>query len=259
MGRLDGADPRGVDADGATTTVNVVVPVQPPWAPPAGSTRSRRHGRSPCRVPALQRSAPRDPVDASGLSGISVDYDVVDLDADNGGAQQFALQTRVGGTGGYTSVATGYVADASGAWASDPRRPVLPSAAAVSRRGHPHHHDRHVWVGFDDGRRQHRDRVRGHQAPIPAGARAEPFATTFRDPGFGPADRVGGPTRECRRRGHVAVHRADVVDSFFAQEEDGRRRPPTSDGLLVFCGGNCPAVAAGDMVAVTGTGRRVRA
>lgn len=49
--------------------------------------------------------------------------------------------------------------------------------------------------------------------------------------------------------------RDDLLDGFFAQEEDGDADadPATSEGIFIFCRGVCPAVAEGDVVTVTGT------
>lgn len=53
-------------------------------------------------------------MDATGVSSVTVSYDLRDIDgsADNA-AQQVALQYRVGGTGDFVNLSTGYVADAS--------------------------------------------------------------------------------------------------------------------------------------------------
>ena len=49
--------------------------------------------------------------------------------------------------------------------------------------------------------------------------------------------------------------RDDALDGFFMQEEDGDADadPATSEGIFVFCRGNCPAVQVGDLVSVDGT------
>jgi predicted extracellular nuclease len=49
--------------------------------------------------------------------------------------------------------------------------------------------------------------------------------------------------------------RDDVLDGFFIQEPDLEvdGNPNTSEGIFVFCRGNCPVVAVGDEVTVTGT------
>ncbi len=47
----------------------------------------------------------------------------------------------------------------------------------------------------------------------------------------------------------------DALDGFFLQEEDADSDgdPATSEGLFVFCRGNCPVgLAVGDLVTVTG-------
>ncbi|NNF10268.1 MAG: ExeM/NucH family extracellular endonuclease, partial [Acidimicrobiia bacterium] len=50
--------------------------------------------------------------------------------------------------------------------------------------------------------------------------------------------------------------RDDVLDAFFLQEEDVdaalEGNPATSEGIYVYCRGNCPVVAPGDQVTVTG-------
>lgn len=49
--------------------------------------------------------------------------------------------------------------------------------------------------------------------------------------------------------------RNDIADGFFVQEDDADADadPATSEGLFVFCRGTCPALAAGDLVRLTGT------
>ena len=49
--------------------------------------------------------------------------------------------------------------------------------------------------------------------------------------------------------------RDDVLDGFFIQEPDVEAdgNTATSEGIFVFCRGNCPAVSVGDEVTVTGT------
>lgn len=52
--------------------------------------------------------------------------------------------------------------------------------------------------------------------------------------------------------------RDDVLDGFFVQEEDGDADadPATSEGIFVFCRGNCPTegeIAPGTVVAISGT------
>ena len=48
--------------------------------------------------------------------------------------------------------------------------------------------------------------------------------------------------------------RDDALDGFFVQEEndDADADPATSEGIFVFCRGNCPLVATGDLVTVSG-------
>ena len=47
----------------------------------------------------------------------------------------------------------------------------------------------------------------------------------------------------------------DLVEGFFIQEEDADADadPATSEGIFVFCDTNCPPLAIGDLVQVTGT------
>ena len=69
-------------------------------------------------------------LNTTGQTAINVAYTLVDLDADNGGSQQFALHFRVGGSGAYTNVAAGCVLDASAAQGDTfPVSATLPAAA----------------------------------------------------------------------------------------------------------------------------------
>ena len=68
-------------------------------------------------------------VDATGLTGITVGYTLKELDTSDA-AQQVALQYRTGGTGDYTNIPAGYVADASnGSGLTTPVSATLPAAA----------------------------------------------------------------------------------------------------------------------------------
>src|SRR4051812_44580482 len=112
-------DPQTVLADGATTPVNVVAQST------AANTAGGVHEITAAGTIALQGSgtaqAPHIVIrlDTRGQSAVNVAYTLHDLDADNAGAQQVALQYRVGGTGDYVNVPAGYVADASQDPASD--------------------------------------------------------------------------------------------------------------------------------------------
>lgn len=57
------------------------------------------------------------------------------------------------------------------------------------------------------------------------------------------------------RTSYVSVTRSAQVDGFFMQEykRDASRNKLTSDGIFVFCGSNCPSLAPGDLVRVSGT------
>lgn len=71
--------------------------------------------------------------------------------------------------------------------------------------------------------------------------------------GSGPTVAITGPVGV---QGIVTslFERDDALDAFFVQEEDveADTDSATSEGIYVFCRGNCPAVAAGDLVTVTG-------
>ena len=124
------ADPRTLLADGASTPVSVVAQSS------ATSTAGGVHEVTAAQTVALQGSGSANApqlvirLDSTGASGLTVAYTLRDLDADNGGAQQVALQYRVGGSGPYTDVPAGYVADASGTLGDRfPVSAVLPAAA----------------------------------------------------------------------------------------------------------------------------------
>jgi predicted extracellular nuclease len=78
--------------------------------------------------------------------------------------------------------------------------------------------------------------------------------------GSGPSVAISGPVKV---EGIVTslFTRDDVLDGFFLQEEnaDADLDPATSEGIFVFCRGNCPAVppagtfAPGDLATVTGS------
>ncbi|NHC46118.1 ExeM/NucH family extracellular endonuclease [Motilibacter aurantiacus] len=112
-------DPQTVLADGASTPVNVVA--QSTGANTAGGV----HEVTAAGAIALQGSGTAQAphivirVDTRGQSTVKVAYTLRDLDADDAGAQQVALQYRVGGSGSYVNVPAGYVADASQPPAAD--------------------------------------------------------------------------------------------------------------------------------------------
>jgi predicted extracellular nuclease len=184
-----------------------------------------------------------------------VDYDLVDLDADNGGAQQFALQYRVGGTGGYTSVPTGYVADASGVQGEVIHvTSVLPSAAS----GQPLVDIRIITTDTagSDSMTGVDNIVIGSGGVEPPDPEPEPDPIVTDIPtvqGAGPATELAGELVTVEAVVTSLFTRADVLDGYFAQDVAGDGDPATSDALFVFCRGFCPAVAAGDVVQVTGT------
>ena len=117
-------------------------------------------------VVALQGSGTADApfinlyLNTTGLTGITVAYNLRDIDGSiDNAAQQVALQYRVGSTGNYTNVPTGYVADAttgpSLATLVTPVLAVLP--AAVDNQSHvevrvitTNATGSDEWVGIDD-------------------------------------------------------------------------------------------------------------
>ncbi|NHC13904.1 ExeM/NucH family extracellular endonuclease [Motilibacter deserti] len=112
-------DPRTVVADGSSTPLNVFAQST------AANTGGGVHEVTAAQTIALQGSgtaqAPHIVVrlDTRGQTEVNVAYTLRDLDADDAGAQQVALQYRVGGSGNYVDVPAGYVADASQPPAAD--------------------------------------------------------------------------------------------------------------------------------------------
>ncbi len=112
-----GADPQTLLVEGNTTPVDVVA---------NQATTSTAGGV--IEVPgtiSMQGSGTADAphiviaLDTTGVAGVRVRYNVLDLDASADNAiQQVALHYRVGGSGDYTNVALGFVADATDASAA---------------------------------------------------------------------------------------------------------------------------------------------
>jgi predicted extracellular nuclease len=112
-----GVDPQTVVADGAATPVNVIANQTNPATLATGGVAEfdipdpvvALQGSGTARAPHLVAS-----FSTSGTAGIHVAYDVRDIDASADNAvQPVALQYRVGGSGTYTNVPAGFVADAS--------------------------------------------------------------------------------------------------------------------------------------------------
>lgn len=137
MAATTAVDPQTVLADGSGTPVDVNANRPDPNTFATGGV-SEFHIADP--VVALQGSGTaRAPhlvlsVDTTGHAGVTVAYNLRDVDgaADNA-VQPVALQYRVGGTGNYTNVPAGYVADAttgpSLATQVTPVNAVLPASA----------------------------------------------------------------------------------------------------------------------------------
>ena len=123
-------DPQSVTADGSSTPVDVDAQST------ASSTAGGIHEIEASGTVAFQGSGTADAphlvirLNASAAMNIQVSYLLRDLDADDGGGQQVALQYRVGGSGIFTNVPAGYVADASTTPPSEiPVSATLPAAA----------------------------------------------------------------------------------------------------------------------------------
>nr|MBA2293786.1 Ig-like domain-containing protein [Actinomycetota bacterium] len=110
-------DPQTVTADGSTTPVDVNAnQVNPNTFTTGGVTEF--HITNP--TVALTGSGTADAphivlnLDTTGTTGIAVSYALRDIDGStDNAAQQVALQFRVGSSGSFTNVASGYVADAT--------------------------------------------------------------------------------------------------------------------------------------------------
>ncbi|HVD31175.1 MAG TPA: Ig-like domain-containing protein [Methylomirabilota bacterium] len=112
-----GTDPQTILGDGAATPVNVIANQTSPNTLTNGGIAEFELADP---VVAFQGSGTADAphlvvsLDTSGMSNIGVAYDLRDVDGSPDNAvQPVALQYRVGGTGSYTNVAAGFVADAS--------------------------------------------------------------------------------------------------------------------------------------------------
>jgi endonuclease G, mitochondrial len=129
-----GVDPQTILADGSGTPVDV----NANNADPTGATSGGVYEfTTPDPTIGMQGSGTSDVphivinLNTSGTTAINVAYNLRDLDLTDAAVQQFALQYRVGNTGGYTNLPAGHVADASGDGAATLVTPVsaaLPAA-----------------------------------------------------------------------------------------------------------------------------------
>jgi len=250
-------DPRTVLADGATTPVDVNAQST------ATSTSGGVHEIEAAGTIAMQGSGTADAphlvirLDTTGASGVAVAYDLVDLDADDAGAQQVALQYRVGGAGVYTDVPAGYVADASAnQGAVFPVSATLPAAVD----GQAIVDVRIVTTdttGSDSMTGVDNISITTGGTPPPPPPPPVPTITKISAvQGAGATTPLAGQTVTVEAVVTSLFERQDVLDGYFVQEQDVDidADPATSEGLFVFCSGACPAaVATGDVVEVTGT------
>ena len=112
-----GVDPQTVLADGSSTPVSVLANQTNPNTNNTGAVAEFEitnpvvalQGSGTARAPHIVLS-----LDTTGVSSVQVSYNLRDIDgsADNS-IQPVALQYRVGGTGSYTNIPAGFVADAS--------------------------------------------------------------------------------------------------------------------------------------------------
>ncbi len=122
-----GTDPQAVVSDGSSTPVDAINNSS------SSSSSGGIHDLSG-DVVALQGSGTADAphlvihLNATGRENLQVSYNLTEEDTSNA-IQQVALQYRIGGSGDYTNVAAGYVADASnGSSLTTPVSAVLPAA-----------------------------------------------------------------------------------------------------------------------------------
>ena len=240
-----GADPRSVLGEG-TLTVDLVISAAPTAA--AGGV----HWLASLGTMALQGSGTADAphlvtrLDTTGHEGITVAYDLVHLDADDA-TQPVALQYRVGGTGAYTNVPAGFVADAAvGTGTVTQVSAVLPPAVddqpvvdvRIITADAP---GSDAMIGVDN-------------ISITSGAlQPEPTVTDIGAvQGTGASSPMGGQTVTIAGTVTSLFTRQDVLDGYFVQDA-GDGDDSTSDGIFVFCSSSCPpALATGDAVTVTG-------
>lgn len=157
-----GANPQNLLADGATTPVNVIANAANPNTLTTGGVAEFDGIGNPSI--ALNGSGTADApfvlihLDTVGKSGITVSYNVRDLDgsADNA-LQPVALHFRVGGSGPFTNVPAAFVADATTAGATlvTPVSVTLPSNAdnqplVQVRMMTANAAGNDEWVGIDD-------------------------------------------------------------------------------------------------------------
>lgn len=118
-----GRDPRNVTAD--STVVNVIANQANPDTLSTGGIAEFHVGTG--SIVALQGSGTAQAphlvlyLDASGRENLHFSVDLLDIDGRDNSVQPIAVQYRIGGTGSWTNVPGGYVADASNAPADGPR------------------------------------------------------------------------------------------------------------------------------------------
>lgn len=115
---LTATDPQTIVAPNEPGVVNVIANQSNPNSLTTGGVAEFDGLANP--TIALQGSGTADApylmlyMDATGVSSITISYDLRDIDGSTDNAvQQVALQYRVGGTGDFINLSTGYVADAT--------------------------------------------------------------------------------------------------------------------------------------------------
>lgn len=130
-----GADPQLILGDGSATPVDVNANNPDPTAATSGGVYE--FDTLPNPTIGMQGSGTSDVphivvnLNTSGTTAINIAYNLRDLDTTDTATQPFALQYRVGNTGGFTNIAAGFVADASadgGATLVTPVSAALPAA-----------------------------------------------------------------------------------------------------------------------------------
>lgn len=253
-------DPQTVLADGSSTPLNVRAQSS------AVSNTGGIHEVEDAQTVAMQGSGTADAphlvirVDATGANGLTVAYDLTDLDSDDGGEQQFALHYRVGGTGDFTNVPAGYEADVS----TTPSGTTFPVSAVlpVDTDGQSIVDIRIMTTdtaGSDSMTAVDNISITaGGTPPPPPPPPPPPGGVTLISEvqGNGDTSPLVGDTVTVSAIVTSFITSSDVLDGFFVQEEDADAdtEPATSEGLFVFCRGACPSgLVTGDLVEVTGT------
>ena len=192
-------------------------------------------------------------LDTTGTTGISIQYNLRDLDGSTDNAiQPIALQYRVGSTGAFADIPAAYVADAtdgpSSATLVTAVSATLPAAAenqsqvqvriiTTNAAGNDE------WVGIDD--------ISISGTLVPALTRIHVIQ------GSGDTSPLTGQT--INTEGIVTGFfkgTSGAREGFYLQDPVGDGDPATSDGLCVFAGSSGAPLAAlqvGDLVNVSGT------